>query len=65
MSVEIKGYRIERLSRTFHDNPGQAYGEPLALLGSNGYLEIVMTDSSAQEILKIGYGEPVSLRSIE
>ena len=56
---------MERLSRTFHGNPGQAYGEPLALMGSNGYLEIVVTDGSAQEILKVGSGEPVSLRFVE
>jgi S-adenosylmethionine hydrolase len=65
VSVEIKGHRIEELSRTFHGNPGQAYGEPLALMGSNGYLEIVVTDGSAQEILKVGSGEPVSLRFFE
>jgi S-adenosylmethionine hydrolase len=65
VSVEIKGHCIERLSRTFHGNPGQAYGEPLALMGSNGYLEIVVIDGSAQEILKVGSGEPVSLRFVE
>jgi len=65
VSVEIKGHRIERLSRTFHGNPRQAYGEPLALMGSNGYLEIVVIDGSAQEILKVSFGEPVSLRFAE
>ncbi|MDA0733054.1 MAG: SAM-dependent chlorinase/fluorinase [Chloroflexi bacterium] len=62
--VEIKGHRIGGLSRTFHGNPGRSSVEPLALLGSNGYLEIAMPDASAQGILKVGSGEPVSVRFV-
>ena len=63
--VEIKGHRIERLSRTFHGNPRPASVEPLALLGSNGYLEIAIPDASAQEMLKVGSGELVSVWFVE
>jgi S-adenosylmethionine hydrolase len=59
--VEIKSRRIDSLSRTFHDDPGPASVEPLALLGSNGYLEIAVADGSAREVLGIGPGETVHL----
>lgn len=62
--VEIKGHRIEGLSRTFHGNPGQAAGRPLALLGSYGYLEIAIPDGSAQEMLNSSSGEPVSVEFV-
>ena len=59
LEVEIKGRRINHLSRTFHDRePEQADGL-LALLGSHGYLEIAVADGSAAMILGVDTGEPV------
>ena len=61
--VEIKGHRINHLSRTFHDRePGQA-GGLLALVGSHGYLEIAVADGSASLILGVDTGEPVYVSS--
>lgn len=59
LEVEIKGHRINHLSRTFHDQEsGQASGL-LALVGSHGYLEIAVPDGSASLILGVDTGEPV------
>ena len=59
LEVEIKGRRINHLSRTFHDQePGQE-GSLLALVGSHGYLEIAVPDGNASLILGAGTGEPV------
>jgi hypothetical protein len=61
VTVEIKGHRINSLSRTFHDHPEPASRGPLALLGSNGYLEIAIPDGSARDTLGVGAGETVHL----
>ena len=59
LAVEIKGHRINHLSRTFHDDElGQA-GALLALVGSHGYLEIAAPDGNASSILGVVTGEPV------
>ncbi len=62
--VEIGTRRIRGLSRTFHDlalDPGaQSDGLPLvALVGSNGYLEIAVRDGNAAESLGCEVGEVV------
>ena len=63
LEVEIKGLRINHLSRTFHDHaPGQG-GGLLALVGSHGYLEIAVPDGSASLILGADTGEPVHVSS--
>ena len=63
LQVEIKGLRINHLSRTFHDQePGQV-GGLLALVGSHGYLEIAVPDDSASLILGVDTGEPVYVYS--
>ncbi|HEU0022438.1 MAG TPA: SAM-dependent chlorinase/fluorinase [Dehalococcoidia bacterium] len=59
VTVEITGHRIDGLSRTFHDNSESTSVGPLALLGSNGYLEIAIPDGSAQELLGVRAGETV------
>ena len=64
--VEIGPRRIVGLSRTFHDNldgrAGQPDGLPLvALIGSNGYLEIAVRDGNAAETLGFGVGETVRI----
>lgn len=61
VTVEVKGHRINRLSRTFHDHQEPACRGPLALLGSNGYLEIAIPDGNARDTLGVGAGETVLL----
>ena len=64
LEVEIKGHRINQLSRTFHhQEPGQA-GALLALVGSHGYLEIAVTDGSAASYLGANTGEPVRVSGL-
>ena len=62
--VYISGRQIQGLSRTFHDTiPGvtlQHDGLPIvALIGSNGYLEVAVRDGNAAEALGIGVGAQV------
>ena len=59
LEVEIKGRRINHLSRTFHDRQKEQAGALLALVGSHGYLEIAVPDGSASLILGVDTGEPV------
>jgi S-adenosylmethionine hydrolase len=59
VQVEIKGRRITRLSRTFHDEESKEAGPLLALVGSHGYLEIALRDGNAAAELMAGPGEPV------
>ena len=59
--VEIKGRRISRLSRSFHDPQVPAKGGLVALLGSHGYLEIAVPDGSAALTLDASVGEAVSV----
>ena len=64
IAVSIKGRRIQGLSRTFHAETGpahQAVDGLIALIGSNGYLEIAVTDGSAASLLQAGAGEPVQV----
>ena len=60
--VEVKGYRIRGLSRNFQDAQDTSEtvpGQPLAILGSNGYLEIAVKDGSAAEMIVPGNAEAV------
>lgn len=62
--VEIGTRQINGLSRTFHDlalgSGGQPDGLPLvALVGSNGYLEVAVRDGNAEDALGVGVGEEV------
>ena len=61
LEVEIKGRRINRLSRTFHDQASGEAGGLLALVGSHGYLEIAVADGSAALVSGAGTGEPVNV----
>ena len=64
LEVEIKGRRINHLSRTFHDRRPEQAGDLLALIGSHGYLEIAVADGSASLILGVDTGEPVHVSSL-
>lgn len=63
--VEIKNRRISGLSLTFHDSsnkaPSSGGNQLVALLGSNGYLEVALPDGSAASFLGVGVGEPLRL----
>ncbi len=61
VTVTIKGESIRGLSRTFHDDPGATEKTLLALIGSQGYLEIAVRDGSAALALSAQVGEPVSV----
>ena len=56
--VELGRRRIAGLSRTFQDVAAlQPDGLPLvALMGSNGYLEIAVRDGNAAQALNLGVG---------
>ena len=69
VAVEIGTRRIVGISRTFHDIAldwgDQPDGLPLvALVGSNGYLEVAVRDGNAVDSLGLGVGEEVRV-SIE
>jgi S-adenosylmethionine hydrolase len=56
--VVVKGRDIGDVRRTYWD---VAPGEPLALIGSSGLLEIAVRDGSAAEQLNLKVGDEVSL----
>ena len=61
IEVEVKAKKIRGLSATFHQDqepPGQT---PIALIGSNGYLEIAVPDGNAARLLQVSPGYPVSV----
>jgi S-adenosylmethionine hydrolase len=55
--VRIAGRELQ-LARTYGDAPP---GAPLALVGSNGLVEIAVREANASELLQVGRGEPVVL----
>ena len=59
VSIEFKSCRMTGLHRTFLGNLEHPPGQPLALIGSNGYLEIAVPNGSAASLLDAGPGEPV------
>ena len=59
VKIEFKSCRMTGLHRTFHDNPDHPPGQPLALIGSNGYLEIAVPNGNASSLLDAGPGDPV------
>ena len=59
IAVEIGRHRISGLSRTFHGSESGLGPDPVALIGSNGYLEIAVGDDNASRVLELGVGEPV------
>ncbi len=55
--IGVRGHRIEGLSRTYAEGEGL-----LALVGSNGRLEIALKNGSAAEALRIAVGDRVEIR---
>ena len=58
-AVRVKGKSVGSLRRTYSD---VAPGEPLALIGSSGLLEIAVRDGSAAGALRLRVGDEVALR---
>ncbi len=59
IQVTVKGHRISGLSRTFQQTEDTSETQLVALLGSNGYLEIALPNGSAAGLLAAGTGETV------
>ena len=57
LRVEVKGNIIHGLSRTF----GDGNRNPIALIGSHGYLEVALPNGSAASFLDTVPGEPVAV----
>jgi S-adenosylmethionine hydrolase len=57
-AFRAKGRTLGQLKRTYWD---AAPGEPLALIGSSGLLEVAVRDGSAAEELKLGVGDEVTV----
>jgi len=58
--LRIKEYEIHQLARTYSEATLPA-GEPFAIIGSAGFLEISLRSSSAAREFKITVGDPVKL----
>jgi len=63
VAVLIKDRRITGLSRTFNDHLYLNEDGLIALAGSHGYLEVVVQNGNAAELLQAGQGETVTLVS--
>lgn len=57
--VEIEGRSLGTVSRTYADVPT---GEPVAVIGSSGLIEVAVRDGSAARLLALGRGAAVLLR---
>ncbi|MDB5297522.1 MAG: hypothetical protein JWO31_3505, partial [Phycisphaerales bacterium] len=56
--VSVNGRSVGPVRRTYGD---VALGEPLALVGSSGLLEIAVREGSAADALRLKVGDPVVL----
>ena len=59
MEIGIKGRLIKELSRTYNEGGPSTPRGLIALVGSNGYLEIALPSGSAALTLEADVGEPV------
>ncbi|MBC7814721.1 MAG: SAM-dependent chlorinase/fluorinase [Burkholderiales bacterium] len=57
--VNVNGQNIQGIHRTYSE---VAQGELLALIDSNGYLEIAVNQGSAAALLNVKVGDPVSVK---
>ncbi|HSU67012.1 MAG TPA: SAM-dependent chlorinase/fluorinase, partial [Tepidisphaeraceae bacterium] len=57
-TFRVRGRSLGKLRKTYHD---AVPGEPLALIGSSGLLEIAVRDGSVQELLNLKVGDEVTL----
>jgi S-adenosylmethionine hydrolase len=59
LRVRVAGHVIIGLVRTYAEAQGR---EPIAVLGSGGFLEIAVAGGSARELLDAAIGTPVEVR---
>ena len=59
--IGIKGRLIKELSRTYHDGGQSTPPGLVALIGSNGFLEIALPSGNAALTLEADVGEPVQV----
>ena len=59
LSFEVAGRRFPGLKRTYHD---ALPGEPMALIGGSGYLEIAVNRGSARQLLGLAAGSRFLVR---
>ncbi|GIV98347.1 MAG: hypothetical protein KatS3mg057_3004 [Herpetosiphonaceae bacterium] len=60
LSVFILDQQISGLYRTYSDGP---VGSPMALIGSGGYLELAVRNGHAAQMLGVGTGDTLRIRS--
>jgi len=58
IKLQVGGKQVERLAQTFAQ--GQP-GEPVAILGSSGFLEIAVNKGNAARLLGVNRGAEVTL----
>ena len=56
LQIQIQGLKLNRLSPSYQEIP---VGEPLAIIGSCGTVEIGVNQGNAKEKLKLKIGDPV------
>jgi hypothetical protein len=59
LAVECGGHDIQGVRETYSD---VAVGQPLALFGSYGLIEISVRDADASAVLKVGCETPVTIK---
>lgn len=59
IALEVSGKRIEKMAQTFAQGPA---GEPVAILGSSGFLEIAVNKGNAARTLGVSRGAEVTLK---
>ena len=58
IQLQVGGKRVEKLARTFAQGPA---GEPVAIVGSSGFLEIAVNKGQAARVLGVNRGAEVTL----
>ena len=61
IGLNIRGWSINGLSQTYYGDRQPAEGGLVALVGSQGYLEVAVRDGSAALLLGADLGEPVEV----
>ena len=62
LTITVGSHQICGLSSAYGDVP---YGSPLAILSSNGYLEIAVSGGSAADTLELGVGRSVLVGAVD
>lgn len=62
VSVEVVASSVARALRVVRTYSDASDGEPVALVGSSGFLELAVRDGSAARVLSVGRGDRVAMR---